>query len=417
MDPQSAASTRNRQAIPWPDPGLDVSALRAAGLRPTPLSQFVVKIAARCNLSCDYCFVYNLKDSSWRAAPRFMEPDTARAAAGRIAEHARQHGLRRIRVSLHGGEPLLAGPRRITDIVDALRAHLRPVADVEITVQTNGTLLDRAWLETLAGLDIRVAVSLDGDAATHDRHRRDPQGRPSRAEVESGLRLLASAPYRAWYAGLLSVVDLEANPTAFYESLLAFDPPRIDLLLPHATWADPPPRPGGPGSAPYAQWLLQIFERWYAAPTAPTRIRLFEAVIGLLLGGRGDGESVGLAPLGYAVIDTDGSYRQSEALNAAYDGCAATGLDVADAALDELLELPGMAARQIGRAALGAQCLSCELHRVCGGGHYGHRYRPGTGFRNASVYCEDLAALIRGIAARLGDDLAAAPTLRAKSRC
>lgn len=401
----------------WPDPGLDVATLRRTGVHPTPLAQFVLKVAARCNLACDYCYVYHLKDTSWRGAPRFMEIATAQAAAERIGAHARRHDLRHIRVSLHGGEPLLAGSERISRIVETVRAGLRSVAEVEFTVQTNGTLLDRAWLETLAGLGVRVAVSLDGDAGTHDRHRRDLRGRPSRAEVERGLSLLAEGPFRPWYAGLLSVVDLSANPTAFYQALLAFDPPRIDLLLPHATWSDPPPRPDGPGSAPYARWLLEIFELWYGSPVAATRIRLFEAVIGLLFDGRGDGESVGLAPLGYAVIDTDGSYRQSEALNAAYDGCAATGLGVFDASLDELLDLPGMAARQIGRAALSVQCGACELQQVCGGGHYGHRYRPANGFRNPSVYCEDLAVLIRGIAARLTADLRSLRPGLADSRC
>jgi uncharacterized protein len=410
VDPLSGAP---RPAPPrpahWPDSGLDVPALRRAGVRPTPFSQFVLKIAARCNLLCDYCYVYNHADTTWRTAPRFMEPDTVRTAAERIARHAQEHDIRTVRISLHGGEPLLAGPERIAGTVGTLRSVLRsvaPSAAVEFTVQTNGTLLDRDWLETLARLDVKVAVSLDGDAATHDLHRRDLRGRPTRAETERGLRLLASDPYRPWYAGLLAVVDPAADPAAFYESLLDFAPPRMDLLLPHATWDRPPTRQAAPGSAEYADWLLRVFELWYAAPVAPTRIRLFESVIGLLLGGHAEGESVGLAPLAYLIIDTDGAYRQSEALNTAYDGCSGTGRDVRGAAPDELFDLPGVAARQIGREALSEQCHACELERICGGGHYGHRYRTGTGFKNPSVYCPDLTLLIRRIADRLAADLA-----------
>lgn len=400
----------------WPESGLDVAALRGSGLRPTPFSQFVLKIAARCNLLCDYCYVYSHADTGWRAAPRFMQPDTVRAAAERIAAHARRHGLPKVRISLLGGEPLLAGPERITDVVRTIRQAVRataPSTETEFTIQTNGTLLDRNWLETLARLNVRVAVSLDGDAATHDRHRRDLLGRPSRAATERGLRLLASPEFRPWYAGLLAVVDLEADPVACYASMLEFAPPRMDLLLPHATWDRPPNRPDGPGSTPYADWLLRIFGLWYGAAAAPTRVRLFESIIALLLGGRTEGESVGLAPLAYMIIDTDGSYRQTEALNVAYDGCSATGLDVHGAALDALFDLPGVVARQIGREALSEQCRACELEQICGGGHYGHRFRSDTGLRNPSVYCADLDVLIRRIAERVAADLPAARPVEA----
>lgn len=405
--PAGGAATVRAPAPHWPDVGLDVTALRRSGMRPTPFSQFILKIAARCNLDCDYCYVYNLADSAWRAAPRFMAPETVRAAAERIGRHAADHRLPLIRVCLHGGEPLLAGRERIDGVLRTLRAALPSETEIEFTVQTNGTLLDREWLEFFARREVGVAVSLDGDPATHDRHRRDRRGRPTRAAVERGLHLLASDAYRAHFAGLLAVVDLDADPGEFYRSLVSFDPPRMDLLLPHATWDTPPPHRDGAGPTPYADWLEVVFGLWFAASAAPTRIRLFESVIDLLLGGRPEGEAFGLAPLGYMIIDTDGAYRQSEALNAAYDGCSAIGLDVADSALDELLDVPGIVARQIGLEALGSQCRGCELVRVCGGGRYGHRYRSGTGFRNASVYCADLAKLIRSVGARLAESLAA----------
>ncbi|MFM9559368.1 FxsB family radical SAM/SPASM domain protein, partial [Streptomyces caniscabiei] len=56
-------------------------------------------------------------------------------------------------------------------------------------------------------------------------------------------------------------------------------------------------------------------------------------------------------------------------------------------------------------------CRACPLVRICGGGHYAHRYRPGSGFRNPSVYCADLDVLIRHIARRLEGVLAVGPLL------
>ena len=67
---------------------------------------------------------------------------------------------------------------------------------------------------------------------------------------------------------------------------------------------------------------------------------------------------------------------------------------------------PGFVARQIGIAALADDCLRCPLHRICGAGHYAHRYRAVSGFRNPTVYCADMALLIGHIRARLAADLA-----------
>lgn len=333
-----------------------------------------------------------------------MSPATVDRAALRIAEHARAHGLAEVEICLHGGEPLLAGPRRIEQILDRLTALLAPDVRARLSVQTNGVLLDRGWLELFARRGVAVSVSVDGDAETHDRHRRTRRGRASHAAVLEALRLLDSPGHRAGFAGLIAVIDVESDPAEFLDALFRHHPPRMDLLLPHATWADPPP--------PTGRWLVAAFDHWYARrPLVP--LRSFEALLDLLLGGGPGCELFGLDPLGYAIIDTDGAYRQTEALHAAYDGAAATGLSVYDTSVDELLRHPGYAARQAGLDALGPECRACDLVRVCGGGHYAHRYRPGHGFANTSVYCDDLQQLIVHAAGRVEADLRS--TVRARA--
>jgi uncharacterized protein len=67
---------------------------------------------------------------------------------------------------------------------------------------------------------------------------------------------------------------------------------------------------------------------------------------------------------------------------------------------------PGVVARQIGVAALADECRACPVRNVCGAGYYAHRYRPGSGYRNPSVYCQDLEYLIRHVHSRPAADLA-----------
>ena len=273
---------------------------------------------------------------------------------------------------------------------------------VHSAIQTNGTLIDDAVLDVLESLDIQVGVSLDGDMAGNDRHRRYRNGRGSHGEVARALKLLADHP--RIYGGVLSVIDLASDPVGTYEALLEFTPPVMDFLLPHHNWTNPPPRPADT-EAPYARWLIEVFDRWYGVPARETSIRLFGEIIHLLLGGMSETEAVGLTPSSLIVVETDGTIEQTDALKAAYEGATATGLHIARDSFDMALRDPRIAARQLGVAALARDCQVCPVQAICGAGLYAHRYRRETGFRNPSVYCPDLYALIAYIRARLTDDL------------
>jgi uncharacterized protein len=396
------------RSIEWPN-SLDVDGLLSAGWKPHPFRQFVLKLYGRCDLACDYCYVYEMADQRWRGRPAAMSPRTIDLVAARIAEHAVSHALPSVDVTLHGGEPLLAGPDRIGYAVRRIRTIVadRAGADARFNIHTNGVRLSPGYLRLFHELGLRVSVSLDGGEAAHDRHRRRADGRGSHAAVAQGLRELVAEPYRRLFSGLLCVVDLRNPPVETYESLLEFDPPALDFLLPHGNWSRPPPGrdPRSP-QTPYADWLIAVFERWKSAPVRRTRIRLFEEIINVLLGGHSTTEGVGLSPVAVIGIETDGAIEQSDMLASAFDGAAATGLHVARDPFDSALRLPGVAARQLGADALSPTCRGCAVRRACGGGLYPHRYRAGEGFANPSVYCRDLYRVIAHIRGGLEDYLA-----------
>ncbi|RFU40167.1 FxsB family radical SAM/SPASM domain protein [Actinomadura logoneensis] len=374
---------------------------------PPPLRQFILKLHGRCNLACDYCYVYAKSDQRWRHRPPLMAPATVRAAADRIAEHVRAHRLPDVSVVLHGGEPLLAGPRRVEQAVRTVRDTVG--ARVDFSVQTNGTLLNDRFLRLFDELDVLVGVSLDGDQATHDLHRRTPHG-GSHDRVLRGLAALTAPRHRHLFGGLLCVVDVTRDPLTVWDALRAFDPPAVDLLLPHATWTTPPAAP--PGA--HAAWLTAVFDRWFAEPPA-VRVRLFEEIVNVLLGGSSALGSVGTTPPGMVVIETDGAIEQCGSLATAYEGAADLGLDVVHHDFDTVLRHPAVVARRRGEAGVPTPCRPCRWATTCGGGHPTHRYRHPSGFDHRSVYCTDLDLLYTHIHKTLQTALAAptkAPTPR-----
>ncbi|MGW7364663.1 radical SAM protein [Streptomyces sp. NPDC054841] len=402
-----------------------------------PFGQFIVKAHGRCNLACRYCYLYAGPDRTWQDRPAAASPAVLDRTAARIAEHAEAHALRELSLVLHGGEPLLAGAGRLAAFTELVRDRVPARCTVHATVQTNATLLTDARVSTLARHGVRIGLSLDGGLAAHNTRRTDHAGRPSWPAASRGARLLAERHPDA-YAGILTVVDPRTDPVEMYESLLTLEPPAVDLLLPHGNWTSPPPGLGAPAGfapgpparpsavpsaspeaspggtprraqqAPYGDWLVAVFDRWWPAGRRETRIRLFEECIALLLGLPGATESLGLDPVNAVVVETDGAIEQVDSLKSAYDTAAATGLDVFRHTFDDALDHPGIAARQAGAAALAAECRACPLLTVCGGGHYAHRYRAGDGFTNPSVYCADLDRLIRHVAGRLAGATAGA---------
>jgi uncharacterized protein len=410
-------------ALPWPMPArasvaageFRTAAARAAAAwpaplppswTPTPFREFVLKVASRCNLDCDYCYVYHLADQSWRDQPRFMTAATAAATADRIVEHVRVHELDFVNLRLHGGEPLLAGRDRLHEIVGIFRERLAPEVDVTITVQTNGVLLDEAMASFLVEEDIGVGISLDGDRQANDLHRTYVDGRSSFDEVVAGIRMMQRPDFRSHFLGLLCTIQLEADPVRVWDTLVGLGVAGVDFLLPHGTWADPPPGlvPGA-GRTPYADWLVPLFDRWFDAPVRPLSVRTFESLLLLLLGGGGAHESFGLGPVALVVIESDGSYEQVDTLKAVGQGAAASGRSVFADPLDALFDVPAFVQRQLGRHGLAEECQSCEVVSTCGAGLFPHRYRPDGGFTNPSVYCADQYALIGHIQRRVEEAL------------
>ncbi|HWS36777.1 MAG TPA: FxsB family cyclophane-forming radical SAM/SPASM peptide maturase [Actinoplanes sp.] len=371
-----------------------------------PFREFVIKVASRCDLACTYCYMYLPGDQSWKTAPRFISDAVVDRIGRAIGEHVTAHGVDDITIILHGGEPLLAGATRLTTIAGRLRAIIPPATRVGVSMQTNGVLLDETSLQELASAGIRVAVSLDGDEQSHDRHRLHPNGSGSHARAMKAVELLSSPEHRTAFAGLLCVVDLESDPRRTYRFLARSAPPVIDFLMPFGNWTTPPPGRLPDDSTPYGDWLAAAFDEWYDSPHPRPEVRLFREVVTLLMGGHSRTEQVGLSPACMIVFDVSGAMEQVDSLRTVGRHAASTAMSVFTHDLEDALNHPAIRDRQMGIRGLSSACQSCPLVRVCGGGHYVHRYREGIGFRERSVYCADLSRLIPHISQRVRHDIA-----------
>jgi len=185
------------RAAPEGDPGIDPAGVRELARRwrdyparileglperpgalRNPRRNLQVMVTRRCQLRCSYCPVVK------------GEADTPAAVLDAAADLLLTGAAPGLRLDFSGGEPLLR-----TDEVLRVAERFRAGAEergkaASFYLVTNGFGLTPDVARQLAGLGCRVELSLDGDEATHNRHKRpvDPAENPyhrTRAAIEA----------------------------------------------------------------------------------------------------------------------------------------------------------------------------------------------------------------------------------------
>lgn len=366
-------------------------------------SSFLVKVASRCNLDCDYCYVYHHADQSWRSMPKFLCAEHREAFADRLAEYIGHSDLKHCAVILHGGEPLLAGAQVLADFATLLRQKCS--IPVDVSLQTNGLLLTEMALDKLAAADIGVSLSLDGPRAANDKHRLTRKGRSSFEATEQALVRLQRYP--SIFTGVIAVVDASTSALELFEYFNQFTIPRLDFLLPDAHWLRPPPgRNQDPGL--YEQWLVNAFDVWFDH-YAHIPLRTFEALLDVCAGLPSGTDAFGFGDVSLLSIETDGSYHDLDVLKVTQDGITRLEGNVLDTPIADVAKSPAIAKhrRYLRKEGLSQTCQSCEIVDICGGGSLPHRYSD-NGFSNPTVYCNEMKRLVAHISHRLDEHLMSA---------
>ena len=354
----------------------------------------LLKVASRCNLDCTYCYVYHMGDDGWRNQPKLMSDAVQVTATRQLADlyAAQQHPLH---VVLHGGEPLLLGPTRMRSLCNWLRSAIPPPC--ELHVQTNGVLLTDAFIDVFVEYDVGISISIDGPSDLHDRYRVDRRGRGSHDRVRNAIsRLTARDDAHPLFSGILAVVDPNSNARSVYTSLKATGAPSIDFLVRDGNHSRLPYGKVSISSTEYGRWLIEALDTYLTDP-APPRVRLFDDMLRLIMGGRSCKEGVGTTDYGILVIETDGTVNKNDTLKVAHNGAdrfdQASWSILSDSLLD-IVHSRGFADYYLQQRPTAPQCRACpELH-VCGGGMVAHRWSDDRAFDNPSIFCADQLMVI-----------------------
>jgi uncharacterized protein len=307
-------------------------------------------------------------------------------------------------------ENLLRPPEFFDEAMGLARKIIGPDVEVKFGLQTNVTLMSKEFLEVFLRHRLNIGTSIDGPELINDKRRITHGGEGSYQETRRGLEYLLSDNGRKAWGGILAVIDVASDPVDVFKHLAALEPPCIDFLEPDGHWDKLPPGKSGIDSTEYADWLIALFDYWFAGDQQ-INFRRFEEIIEQLLGGAGKAEYFGVEPVALITIATDGSYEAVDQIKSVENGIEKLGLNVFDHELDLVLKHPLVKDRTIGIEALSEKCRSCEFVLSCGGGYYPHRFDKVNRFLNPTIYCSDYLKLFRHIQQALDIELTDAANL------
>ena len=354
----------------------------------------VLKCVAPCNLACTYCYEYSAGDETWRLKPKFLAPRTARMVGLRIRELSVYRGLQSFNVVLHGGEPLLLGIERLGTILHELRRAAGGVR-LNISLQTNATLISREFCELFVREGIAIGVSVDG-GEKHSGARIDHNGHSSWTRTMGGVNLLKRcAPER--FAGVLCVVNSSYDPCEVIDELMALGAPTIDLLQPFLSH-DAASTARFETARRFGEWMIKALQHWIRVGNSnSSRIRVFDDALRAVCTGRPRTDWFGPRKVSYTVVDTGGAYDlldQLKAVGAESHSIRDLGSTVQNCSLSEVESLSQDLLRRSNGDILPEGCCDCRWSAVCAAGHLPSRYSRERMFNNPSTYCEGIMAIL-----------------------
>lgn len=358
----------------------------------TPLVRcFLIKVASRCNINCDYCYMYNHLDQSWKTQPALMSEKTLEAIVSRIREYVVEKQLDHIAIVYHGGEPLLIGTEKLVSHSKLVRKLLPETVTVDFSLQTNGVLLNESDIIAFQENNIQVSLSLDGPAKANDKHRLDHKGNSTYLDCERALKLLEKYP--KVFAGVIAVIDPSNSPTELMNFFGNHSIPQLDFLLPDANYLT---LPSGRNENPnlYIDWLTECFDVWFDN-FSTLKIRTFDNILGSLMGLPSETDAFGFGDVSLITIETDGSYHDLDVLKITGTGTNLSRGDVQTTSLNEALTSEQVRKHQglLRKEGLCEECQVCSVVDVCGGGAVAHRFSQ-DGYNNPSIYCLEIKELI-----------------------
>jgi uncharacterized protein len=199
-----------------------------------PIDLVILQSTGFCNMDCSYCYLPD------RANTR-QTMDLATVAEVTRLIFASDLLKRDLDIVWHAGEPLTLSPAYYRKAIRIIEEARPPDVTVHYGAQTNGTLINDAWIDLFEEHKFTVGISLDGPRDLHDRHRKYRNGSGSYDRVVAGIAKLQARHYPFHFIGVATTrtlsraADLFAHYSSFHPTAFGLNIDELEAQNLHSS--------------------------------------------------------------------------------------------------------------------------------------------------------------------------------------
>lgn len=157
-----------------------------------------INATTSCNLRCSYCYIDKGNDH--------LNLDNGRILIDKLFEYCLKNNYDHLNLKFAGGEPLIRQDE-VFGLIDYAYQTCPEEINTNVSIITNGTLIDQAITKNLIKYKVSVGVSLDEfDSVIPQRIKID--GNPSHEDTLKGISLLLASGIRPTILTTISMLNL-----------------------------------------------------------------------------------------------------------------------------------------------------------------------------------------------------------------
>lgn len=150
------------------------------------LNLLIKPSSGNCNINCNYCFYSDVTDNRITKNYGYMTKEIAE----KLIFEAFNTDVKTINFAFQGGEPTLIGIDFFKSFHNFVNKLNTKNTIVNFSIQTNGILINKKWIELFKKYNYLVGVSLDGNKHVHDTFRKTFKKEGTFSQVYKNIKLL-----------------------------------------------------------------------------------------------------------------------------------------------------------------------------------------------------------------------------------
>lgn len=295
-------------------------------------------------------------------------------------------GFERVKLTWHGGEPLLRGLQFYRDVVrlqDQLKKKY-PYLRLENGMQSNLTLLTTEWCEFFKENNFTIGSSLDGWKEIHNIHRKYPDGSGTFDDALRGIQLAMQYSILGGFIAVVHDITVHKDPREFFEYLISVCP-RAEIT---PCWEIGMTKKAAACSVKplgFLEFIKAMFDAWWERDDPRLGVRMFHGFMQALLGGKEFTCAFKGNCRDFLSVEADGSVYPCGKFSGIPEFLLG---NVNQHPLADILTSPRYKEWLSLRTSLPTKCNLCKWSAICNNGCTYERYSGEGRFTEVSPFCE-----------------------------